>query len=75
MMCMAATYLFIKYTYKKELFMKATDLLMLDISNRLKLLSKEFESEVLEKIKTLIHSERKDVKNKQLFTVKAILQC
>ena len=51
--------------------MKATDLLMLDISNRLKLLPKEFESEVLEKIKTLIQLERKDVKNKQLFTVKA----
>lgn len=51
--------------------MKETDLLMLDISNRLKLLSKEFKSEVLEKIKTLIQLERKDVKNKQLFTVKA----
>lgn len=51
--------------------MNATDILWLDIFNRLKLLPKEFESELREKIKALIQLERKDVKNKQLVSVNA----
>ncbi len=51
--------------------MTAIDILWLDISNRLKLLPKEFETEVMQKIKSLVQLERKDVQNKQLFKVKA----
>ena len=57
---------------KERLKMTAKDILWIDIFNRLKLLPKEFESEVKQKIKALIELERKDVKNKQLIEIPAL---